>query len=168
MELLTKLGINWQLLIAQIVNFVIVMGVLAYFVYKPLLNLLDQRSERIKKAMNEAKRLEEEARKMEAHRVEALKKIDEEAGVMLSAARAKAEAMHGEMIAKARVDAEKIVEKGRQDILAERNAALQEIQETLGKVILELTEKLLEREFSSADQKKAVQTLTTSIPALLK
>ena len=55
MELLTKLGINWQLLLAQIVNFLIVLGVLGIFVYKPILNLLDARSERIRKSMDDVK-----------------------------------------------------------------------------------------------------------------
>ncbi|PIR50188.1 F0F1 ATP synthase subunit B, partial [Candidatus Peregrinibacteria bacterium CG10_big_fil_rev_8_21_14_0_10_54_7] len=65
MELLTKLGINWQLLLAQIVNFAIVVGVLSFFLYKPLLNLIDTRRERIRKAMEDAQRIENQAKEME-------------------------------------------------------------------------------------------------------
>ncbi|MFA5800107.1 MAG: hypothetical protein WC840_04070, partial [Candidatus Peribacteraceae bacterium] len=78
MELLTKLGINWQLLLAQIVNFLIVLGVLGAFVYKPILNLLDARTERIRKAMEDAKRIENQAKEMEEQRQRALRKLDQE------------------------------------------------------------------------------------------
>ena len=53
MELLTKLGVDWKLLIAQIVNFTILVSVLTYFVYRPLLDLLDARRERIRKAVED-------------------------------------------------------------------------------------------------------------------
>ena len=168
MELLAKLGINWQLLIAQVVNFMIVLGVLSYLVYKPLLDLLDKRTERVRKAMEEAKRLEEEAESLSRQRIERLKKIDEEAGILLAQARVTAEAMHSDMLDKAHKDSQKLLEKGRQDIAAERAAALRDMQDTLAKVITQLTEKLLERTFTPEDQKKALEEVTRSIPTLLR
>ena len=78
MELLAKLGINWELLIAQIVNFLIVVGVLGYFVYKPILNLLDSRTERIRKSVEDARKIENQVKEMEALRTEEMKKLDEE------------------------------------------------------------------------------------------
>lgn len=168
MELIAKLGINWQLLLAQVVNFLIVLGVLTYFVYKPILDLLDRRTHRIQKAMQEAKRLEEEAKKLEARRIEKLKVIDEECGRVLAAARTKAEAMHAEMLAKARSDSEHLLEKGRQDLKHERDAAMKDIQETLATVILKITQQVLEREFSPADQKKTLQKVSETLPSFLR
>lgn len=168
MELLSKLGINWQLLIAQIVNFMVVLGVLTWAVYRPLLDLLDRRADRIRKAMEEAKRLEEEFQALDRQRIERLKKIDEEAGKLLADARTRAEAMHHEMLEKARQDTEKILEKGHQTLAAERSAALKDIQDALATVIVQLTEKLLAREFSDSDQKKILADVQSSLPSMLK
>ena len=44
---ITDLGINLPSLIAYLINFVILLGILIFFAYKPLLRVLDQRSERM-------------------------------------------------------------------------------------------------------------------------
>lgn len=53
-ELLHKLGIDWKLLLAQAVNFFIILTVLRFTVYKPLLRMLSERRERIRKGLHEA------------------------------------------------------------------------------------------------------------------
>jgi F-type H+-transporting ATPase subunit b len=62
-ELFSKLGIDWKLLIAQAVNFLLLLTILRFTVYKPLLNLLRDRREKIEKGLKDAelsgKRLEE-------------------------------------------------------------------------------------------------------------
>ena len=51
MEGLTQLGVNLPSLIAYLLNFVILLGVLIFFAYKPLLRVLDQRAERIRESL---------------------------------------------------------------------------------------------------------------------
>ena len=46
-QLLDNLGINWELLLSQAVNFALLLIVLRIFVYKPVLKLLRDRRERI-------------------------------------------------------------------------------------------------------------------------
>ncbi|HLD63425.1 MAG TPA: F0F1 ATP synthase subunit B [Candidatus Peribacteraceae bacterium] len=167
-QLLAKLGVNWPLLIAQMVNFLIVLGVLTALVYKPLLRLIDQRTERIRKAMEDAKRSEEEMLKLQERRRAELKRIDEESGRLLAEARKKAEVVNAELLQKAHAEAEAVIAKGRQELRQERAEALQEVKDVLSQAVVTLTEKLLEREFTDADQKKAVSSLHDSIPTLLK
>src|SRR3989339_847699 len=105
MELLTKLGIQWGLLIAQIVTFLIVAGVLGFFIYKPILKLLDDRTERIRAAAEKAKKLEEQAKEMEAIRIEKLKKIDAECGKLLETAKKQAEQVQTDILERASKEA---------------------------------------------------------------
>jgi F-type H+-transporting ATPase subunit b len=168
MELLTQLGINWPLLIAQTVNFMIVLGVLTALVYRPLLNLIEERRERVRRAMEQAEQSEAEAVKMAERRREHLKHIDEEGGLLLAEARRKAERLREQTLEQARREAAAIVEQGRTDLTRERAEALREIQDTLGQAVVALTQKLLEREWSEADQKNALQKIADDIPALLK
>lgn len=48
-------GIEWQLLLAQAVNFAIVLAALTYFLYKPVMKLLAEREEKIKRGITDAK-----------------------------------------------------------------------------------------------------------------
>ena len=167
MELLTKLGINWQLLIAQIVNFLIVVGVLGYFVYKPILNLLDTRSERIRKSVEEAKRIEGMAKEMEEIRQRELKKLDTETGALFEQARKQVTAMQEEMIAAAKKEVDRMLEGAKKRIEEERRTMLADVMKTVHSVVLKMTEKILQREFSPSDQKRITDTLVTDLPRLV-
>lgn len=168
MELLAKLGIDWKLLIAQIVNFAILAGVLTYFVYKPLLNLIDARRDRIAKAMEEAKRIERQAQEMEEVRAQQLKKIDREMGAILERGKQQAERMRDEILAGAKREADQILAKGQRQLADERSRVFAEAQASLTGIILRLTEKILEREFSPKDQERLLSALEKDIPNALR
>lgn len=53
-QLLSQLGIDWRLLIAQAVNFFLLLIILRLFVYKPLLQLLHDRRKRIEEGVMKA------------------------------------------------------------------------------------------------------------------
>jgi F-type H+-transporting ATPase subunit b len=163
MELLAKLGINWQLLLAQIVNFAIVAGVLTVLVYKPLLNAIDARRERIKKSIDDAKRIERETAQLEEFRTAQLKKIDEEAGVLLQSAKKEADAAKQQILDGAQAEANRILQRGEQKLTEERARVLSEVQGNVADMILRMTQKILQREFSPADQKRLLADLSTEV-----
>ncbi len=55
------IGINLNFLISYIINFVIILWLLSRFVWRPLMNLLDQRRQRIQDSLAEAERISKEA-----------------------------------------------------------------------------------------------------------
>ena len=57
-ELFAAFGIDWKLLLAQSVNFLIVFGGLTYFLYKPLMRALAAREEKIAKGVKDAEEAE--------------------------------------------------------------------------------------------------------------
>ena len=58
---MTQLGINLPTLVAYLLNFVVLLGVLYAFAYKPLLKAMDQRSERIRESLEAADKARDEA-----------------------------------------------------------------------------------------------------------
>ncbi len=168
MELLTKLGINWQLLIAQIVNFVIVMGVLGYFLYRPILNLLDSRTERIRKAMEEAKRIENQAQEMAKVREAEMKRLDRESGEHFDRIRKEAAELQAEMHATAKKEADAMIQNALKRIDEERRVMMEDVMKTVNTVIVRMTEKLLEREFTPADQKRIQDQLVAELPKMVR
>ena len=168
MELLTKLGINWQLLLAQVVNFLIVVGALSYFVYKPILNLIDARRERIRKSMEEASRIENQAKELDEIRQRELRRMDMESGAYFDRMKKQADALHEELIASAKIEAENMIQAAMRRIEEDRRKMMEDVLSTVRTVVIKMTEKILEREFSAADQKRISESFVKELPALLK
>ena len=168
MELLSKLGIDWKLLAAQVVNFTILAGVLTYFVYRPLLDLLDARRERIRKALEDAQRIDEQKREMERERERRLRALDEEAGTFLERAQREAAELKRQILASARTEADQVLGKGRAQLERERAQVMAEAQGAVAQMVLRLTRKILEREFSPADQRRLLLVLQKELPSTLR
>ena len=168
MELLSKLGIDWALLIAQIVNFSILVGVLSFFVYKPILNVIDARREKIRKAMEDAKSIENQKKEMEVHRAAELHRIDLECGAFMEKTKQQAEKMKQEILASARGEADAALAKGRKQLDDERSRVFADVQTVLSSMIIKMTEKIIEREFSKADQDRILASLEKELPSILK
>lgn len=164
MELLAKLGINWQLLIAQVVNFMIVLGVLGFFIYKPILNLLDSRAERIRKAMEDAKKVENQMQDLEKMRLEEMKKLDQESGAYFERVRKQADQLQEEILTNAKKEAEGILQNAMRRIDEERRLMMEDVLKTVNKVVISMTEKILDREFSPADQERITKSLVADLP----
>jgi F-type H+-transporting ATPase subunit b len=81
-QLIQAFGIDVRLIIIQVINFGILMAILTYFLYRPVLNMLRDREAKIAKGMEDAKAAEKA-------RVEA----DEEKKGIIAAANTEAEAM---------------------------------------------------------------------------
>lgn len=167
MELLAKLGVDWKLLLAQIVNFTILLSVLSFFVYRPLLRVIDERRERIRKSMEDAERISHEKEHIAKARQEALRKIDQECGGLLEKVKQDAERIKAEILAAAEVEAKALLTKGRDQLRAERAQALAEMQKTLTAAILHVTETILVREFSPSDQERVLTDIGRALPSRL-
>jgi len=72
-QLLSQLGINWMLLIAQAVNFFLLLVILRLFVYKPLLKLLHDRRNRIEEGVMKADEADVRLREAEEMKIGKIK-----------------------------------------------------------------------------------------------
>ena len=53
-QLLFQLGIDWKLFLSQAVNFFILLTILTFFVYKPLIKVINERNKKIKEGLDKA------------------------------------------------------------------------------------------------------------------
>lgn len=144
MEILSKLGIDWRLLIAQIVNFVILLAVLYKFVYKPLLALLEKREKMIAKSVEDARAIEERVRDTEKGTQEILTNARKEATQILEAAEQTAEDRRKGSVEKTKEDLRHIVEQTRALLKGEKETMMQEVQHEIAHIVVQATERVLE------------------------
>ena len=116
---MTQLGINLPTLVAYLLNFVVLLGVLYAFAYKPLLKAMDQRSERIRESLEAADKARDEAANAQTAVEEQLTEARREGQRLLDQARETANRFREEEMDKARGDAENFVERARVEIQQE-------------------------------------------------
>lgn len=140
MELLTKLGIDWKLLLAQSINFLIVLAVLYKFLYKPLLKFLDERKNRIESSLIEAKRIESELKDMQQKREETEREARRQAQEIIVVAEKEAENRRQEVIAKMKQEAQVALEEAKQRFESEKEEAIRSLRkESASMITLALT-----------------------------
>ncbi len=166
MEILTNLGIDPAVILAQAVNFFLLLGLLTFFIYKPVLKLLDERKERIAKAEEHAQLVEDKLARVEELTQKELRKAQEKSHEIINASKESAAQQGEEIVANAKAKVGKIVEEGRAVIVKEKDEAAKQIQAEVSKIVLLATEKLLSREVRADDQAKLVEDAVTEIATM--
>ena len=157
MEGLAKLGINLPALIAQIVNFGILLGLLYLVAYRPIMRMLDERLRRVKEGMEQA-----EAMKAKAAA------IDEEIKKQLEVASRMGQekidrAMHIAEEAKQRVqeeskqEAEALLNRARVGIQQERDEAIGELRREFAALTVLAAEKVIERSLDKESHQQLIK-----------
>jgi F-type H+-transporting ATPase subunit b len=151
---LGSLGINVSTLLAQVINFVILFGLLYFVAYKPIMRMLDQRSRKIKESMDQTEHIKEQAEQAEKETVRQIQEASREGQRIIQ----KAEKVGDEIRQKAQLDAEmqseKILKRAQVEIKQERDEAISELKQqfanltilTAGKVIEKTLDKEAHRE----------------------
>jgi len=156
MEILTNLGIDSAVMLAQAVNFFALLAILSFLVYKPVLKLLDERKKRIAEAEKNAQLVEDKLARTEELTQKELRKAQEKALEIIQASKEAATQEGEDLIENAKEKVGKIVEESRMIIAKERDEATKQIQTEVSKIVILATQKLLSREIESKDQDKFV------------
>lgn len=103
-----KLGINFGLLIAQLVNVILIVWLLTMLLYKPVLNMLNERTRRIQESLKEADQVKEQLARANQDYDAKLAQARQEAAGILSQAQERAKLQEQEIVAQARQEADRI------------------------------------------------------------
>jgi F-type H+-transporting ATPase subunit b len=139
------LGLHLPSLIIFLVNFLILLGILYLFAYKPILRVMDQRSERIRESLEAADKAREEAASSQQDTQRQLNEARMEGQRLIEQAREMAERYRTEEKEKARQEAEAFIIRAREDIQRERDAAVQEVRAHFADLAISAAEKVIER-----------------------
>ena len=139
------LGLNFPSLIVFLVNFLILLGIMYRFAYKPILRMMDQRSDRIRESLEAADRAREEADRSQADTQRQLAEARAEGQKLIDQARELADRYRTDEQEKARQEAESFVARARDDIQRERDAAVQEVRAHFAGLAISTAEKVIER-----------------------
>lgn len=154
MEIFAKLGIDWRLLVFQIVNFSVVLIVLWRFLYRPLIAFLEKRKERIEEGLAFAHEMEKKLAAADEEYAHRLTRAKSEAQSILERATKNADKIKMELTAKADLEAKRIVERAAHDMASEKEKILTDIKKEAAGLVVAATRQVLGGEI---DEKRAKQ-----------
>jgi len=157
MEVLAKLGVDWKLLLAQVVNFLVLLWVLRRFAYKPMLKFLDDRSKKIEAGLRDAKRASEKLSEIEQREREVLEAAKKESGAIVARAKESAEKMGEKIMTESREEAARIMTETRKKIENERESLRTDMKQELAGLVLLATEKVLGEKMKDAKDETLVR-----------
>lgn len=146
------LGIDLKLLIAQVVNFLIVMFVLWKFAYNPILNMLNERKTKIEKGLTDSEEAEKRLKKAESEAEKVMEKAYADANEILKNAKAAATVEASELIKKASTQADRIMQSAKEEAAGAKDKAMSTAKRELSDVVILALDKIVGNELTT-DQK---------------
>lgn len=140
---LGALGVDGKLFLAQLVNFGIVFFVMWKWVYTPLLKVMDERTKKIEQGVSDAEAAGALLRASEDQGVKAIADARKQAKAILDEAAAAAETERQAMAHKTRLEVEKIVAQGREQLKGEHRKMVTDAKAELGSLVAMAAEKVL-------------------------
>jgi F-type H+-transporting ATPase subunit b len=136
--------------------FCILLFLLVKFAWKPILSAVNAREEKITSALELAEKTKEEMKTLQAANENLLKEARSERDSMIKDAKEVASKMVEDAKGTAKVEAGKLVTAARESINAEKSAAIAELKTHMATFSIEIAEKVVRGELSSAEKQKAL------------
>ena len=152
-----SLGISLPLLLAFVINFIILLVLLKKFLFKPVLNMLDERMKRVRESMEwaEATKRDYEQTKMEVQRQ--IEKGRQEAQAIIAQALQTGQGLKEEAKKEAAVQAKAIVEKARLELEAERDRMVEDLRKEFVSLLVLASEKVIRQTLDKEKQSKLIE-----------
>jgi F-type H+-transporting ATPase subunit b len=147
-------GFDIWIFLSQVISFVIVALVLRQFAYKPILQVLEERRQRIAEGLLNAEKIKQQLAEAEQRYAEILAKANAQAQKMIDEARESAAHVAERKQQEAVVAAEQIIAKAHEASALERERTMAELKHELGRLVVNTTAKVTGKVLTAEDQKR--------------
>jgi F-type H+-transporting ATPase subunit b len=158
-------GFDWWMFLSQCISFSIVCILLAKFAYKPVLNVLEERRERIAEGLVNADKIKQQLAEAEVRYNEILTKGNAEAQKMLDEAKVSAAVLADRKTQQAISEAEQILAKAREAAATEHARMLVELKREVGRLVINTTTKVTGKILTQEDQKRISEETASQVAA---
>jgi len=157
------LGINLGYLLVQIFNFLVIFVVLRVWVYKPVINLLEQRRKRIAQGLEDARVAAEARANAEAEAQKILAAAQQQANARVGEATQRAERAGAEVKAAAEKEAAEIIQRARGEAEIERNRMLGDLRGQVAGLALAAAQKVIGETLDERRQRSLIDQFFSGV-----
>jgi len=145
MEGIASLGISLPTLLAQIVNFAVLFGLLYLLAYKPVMRMLDERAGKVKESMEQTEYIKEQAAHAEEEAERRIEAASKEGQEVVARSIRTGEEVRQQAQQEARQDAEVLIARARTEIQRERDDAVDELRREFADLTILAAGKVIDR-----------------------
>lgn len=143
----------------MLVNFFIIVGVLSYFLFEPISKFLNDRTQRIKNQIDDAKDQNIKAAELRSQYEAKLEAIEQEAAGILKDARTKAKQNEQEIISAARAEADEIRKRSHIEIQLEQERVKDEMKKEMIEVATIMASKFVASSMDDVQQNELINQI---------
>ncbi len=157
MELIKNFGLDPVFLVAQIVNFLVILFLLRKFLYKPILEMLKKRQDTIKEGLRNAEEANSRLEQVIEEEKEILRNAQTQAKKMLDDVKIQTTALSKKMSEEAKDKSEKLLLDAREQIEKDAKDAEKKLALNISRIALQFLQKSLQGLFTEEDQKAVIK-----------
>jgi F-type H+-transporting ATPase subunit b len=141
-QVFAAFGIDWRLLVIDTINFGLLLLILWYFLYGPLMRLLEERRARVAQSMHDADEATQRLQEIKDSRSDLLAEAGKEADSLVVSARAAARAKEQELMASGEASASRLLAEAQAEAREMKSRAVEESKKEVAKLVVLGMEKL--------------------------
>ncbi len=138
-----ELGLNLPVLVAQLVNFFLLLVLLRIFLYKPILEMLDRRKQRIQEGEQAAEQSKEQASQAEADVATQIEEARQQSQALVAQAQEASNRIQEDSRNQAKQEADLLLERARNEIQLERDQAVAVLRSEFADLTVSAAEKVI-------------------------
>ncbi len=165
---ISELGINWGVLITQIVTFVILLVLLRFVAYKPLMRMLDERSNKVKDSLEQAESVMKQSAKTEEELKKQLEQASREGQERIARAMKAGEEIKLEAEEDAKRETEKLILKARTEIKQERDSAVEDVRREFADLTVLAAGKVIEKSLDKEEHRELIEKVLEESTSMKK
>lgn len=151
-DLIEKLGINWKLLLAQMVNFLIILFVLRLTIYQPLINLMRRRREKIEQSLKDAAKAEEQIKNIDKIKAIKMAETEKQSLEIIHQAEKTSKESGEKILSNAKQRSEDIIADAEKVAQYKQSEAEQKVYQDVSDLVKKSIEKMVGQETNNFDQ----------------
>ncbi len=158
------LGINLPSLLAQLINFTLLMVLLSVLAYRPLLRIMDERRKRIQEGLEAAEESKNRLSETEREVTKELEKARQEGQALISQAQQISSRVQEEGRTQAGAEAEQLLERARSEIQMERDSAIAELRREFADLTITAAERVIRRSLDQETHRQLIEEVLAEAP----
>ncbi|WP_185859380.1 F0F1 ATP synthase subunit B [Blattabacterium cuenoti] len=161
MDLVTP---SFGLIVWHSIIFVTLILFLSKFAWKPIINFIDQREEKIRMSIEKADKVKNELKNVENQKNKILKETRVKRDMILKEAIQIREKIKLKAKEESLIEKKKIIEETKKSIQIERKAAIYKLKNQIGGISIKIAEKILKKELNQTNQQdKLIKELVNKL-----
>ncbi|MER3399199.1 MAG: ATP synthase F0 subunit B [Chloroflexota bacterium] len=157
------LGINLPGLLAQLVNFILLLVLLRIVLYQPVMRMLDERAARVRQSMEQAELIRRQAEQIQQEFQARIDQARREGQQIIAEAHRAAEQVRQQKLQEALGEAEALLARARAEIERERDAAIAQLRREFADLTVLATERVIGRVLDRDDHRRLIEEVLAEV-----